>query len=429
MMNYLIQPSVLQGCITIPPSKSHTLRAILFASLAKGKSIIHNPLSSPDTHAMINACQLLGAHIIAENNRLTIFGTNGKPSVAVNTIIDAGNSGQVLRFITAVAALSSETTVITGDHSISTNRPIAPLINALSKLNVSTIFINNNDYAPVRIKGPLQGGITYLDGEDSQPVSGLLIACAFANKSTTIHVKNPGELPWIDLTLDWFKRLGIAYQQQGYTNYLIQGNAAYDGFEYTVPGDFSSCAFPLVAALITQSEITLDNLNMHDSQGDKEFISILQEMGAIINIDHSKLQIHIKKASKFFGKKINLNNCIDAVPIFAVMSCFAETETIIHGAAIARKKESNRLFAITQELTKLGADIAEHTDGLIIKPSQLTGANTNSHNDHRIAMALTVAGLSAKGKTRINDIECIQKSYPNFLHSLKLLGAKIEVCS
>lgn len=425
-MRYHIKPSTLQGSVTIPSSKSHTLRAILFASLADGESTIHRYLTSPDTNAMIHACKLLGAHINDENDPLTIVGTHGK-LITPENIIDAGNSGQVLRFIAAVSALTSGYTVITGDRSIRTQRPIQPLLDGLNQLGVFAVSAKNNGQAPIIIKGPLCGGETTLNGEDSQPVSGLLIASAFAENKTTIHVKNPGEKPWINLTLNWFKRLGIAYQHHDHILYEVAGNSVISGFDYTVPGDFSSCAYPLAAAIVTNSEIILNNLDMNDIQGDKEIITLLQEMGASIEANSSQRTLHVKKSNKLVGKKIDVNHIIDAVPILAVIACFTESETIIEGAEIARKKESDRLFVITHELQKMGANITEFNDGLIIKPSQLKGANVQSHNDHRIAMSLCVAALAAQGDSVIENCNCIAKSYPNFAASLQKLGVQIEV--
>jgi len=190
-MHYRINASFLNGHITIPPSKSHTLRAILFASLAKGESTIYNYLHSPDTTVMINACRQLGAEIDIDVNKLHIVGTAGKPQLPAN-VIDAGNSGQVLRFISAIAALIPGYTILTGDHSIRTNRPIQPLLDGLQKLNVFAVSTKDDGYAPVIIKGPLQPGKTFLHGEDSQPVSGLLIAAAFSQGPTFIQVKRHG---------------------------------------------------------------------------------------------------------------------------------------------------------------------------------------------------------------------------------------------
>jgi 3-phosphoshikimate 1-carboxyvinyltransferase len=203
-MDYLIKTSSLHGHISVPPSKSHTLRAILFAALADGVSHIHNYLPSPDTNAMIHACRLLGASIDIHDSSLQIAGVAGKPQ-APKDIIDAGNSGQVLRFIGAIAGLIPAYTVITGDHSIRTSRPVQPLLDGLNGLNVFAVSTKGDQHAPIIIKGPIQPGSTTLNGEDSQPVSGLLIAAAFAPGITEIHVNNPGETPWIELTLDWLR--------------------------------------------------------------------------------------------------------------------------------------------------------------------------------------------------------------------------------
>lgn len=425
-MYHKVKKSRLAGEITIPPSKSHTLRAILFASFANGQSKIYNFLPSPDTNAMVNACTLLGATIRINDLRqeIIIIGNSGKLT-RPRELINAGNSGQVLRFIAAVSALTNDYVSITGDNSLKTNRPIQPLIDGLTGLGV--FAKSTNGFAPVIVKGPLQGGITTLDGEDSQPVSGLLIASAFARNKTYINVLNPGEKPWVDLTLAWFTRLGINFERQGYTHYVMHGNSTIEGFEYMVPGDFSSCAFPLVAALITNSEITLCNLDLNDCQGDKALIYVLQTMGANICINSQQKKVHVKKSNYFAGKEINVNNFIDALPILTVIACFAKTETIITGAAIARKKESNRCAVIANELKKMGAQVIEHEDGLIITPSQLKGAKVISHRDHRIAMALMVAGLASEGETIVDDPKCIEKSYPNFVKNLQGIGASIEI--
>lgn len=423
-MNYRVRPSQLQGFLTVPSSKSHTLRAILFASMARGQSLIRNYLPSPDTQAMIRACELLGAQITVTPSLLTIQGVDGQPSTPTD-VIDAGNSGQVLRFVAAVAALTPGYAVLTGDESIRTLRPVQPLLDGLSALGVLAVSTQENGAAPIIVKGPLQGGSTILDGADSQPVSALLIAAAFAKQPTVITVSNPGEKPWIDLTLDWLQRLGIAYQRKGYTQYTIAGNAQITGFEYSVPGDFSSCAFPLAAAVITGSELSLYNLDMQDVQGDKVLIKILQELGANIEIDHEKKSLHVRPSKRLIGKNLDINACIDALPILAVLACFAQGPTVLTGAAIARKKESDRIAAISQALQAMGAKIVEYEDGMEIEPAVLHGVQVPSFSDHRIAMALAVAGLGAQGETIIENTSCVAKSYPNFLTAMQQLGARI----
>lgn len=415
-----ISPSTLKGEITVPPSKSHTLRAIVFASFAKGKSIIERPLDSPDTEAMILAMQQLGAHIICNQDRLEIEGFC-EPKVP-DDVIQCGNSGQVLRFVGAIAGLLPQFTILTGDHSIRHHRPVLPLLDGLSQLGASAYSARGDGLAPIMIKGPLTSNYAKIDGADSQPVSGLLIASAFAPHPITIDVINPGEKPWVAVTLDWFRKLGISYQDTG--SYQMQGSSKIEPFQYRVPGDFSSAAFPIVAALITNSELIVHNLDMTDIQGDKAIVPILQKMGAKITIEDKKIILH--KNSELQGSKIDINDCIDALPILAVISCFAKTPTLIFNGAIARKKESDRISCITNELRKMGAIIEEKPDGVMIYPSVLKGAHVESNSDHRLALSLSVAALAAIGESEISGFESSLKTYPTFVSDFVNIGANIR---
>ena len=250
MSRYVVKKSNLKGEIIVPPSKSHTLRSILFGALGCGKSTVHNYLQSSDTQAMIEACRLLGAAIDVTPERIEIVGTKGKIDHAED-VINAGNSGIVLRFCAAIGALSSNPIVITGDHSIRHQRPMKPLLEGLAQLGVSVSSMRGDGFAPIILKGPLKSGKATIFGEDSQPVSALLIAAAFAEGPIELNVRNAGEKPWVALTLDWFDRLGISYENHAFESYRLPGNSRYDGFDYVVPGDFSSAAFPIAAALIT----------------------------------------------------------------------------------------------------------------------------------------------------------------------------------
>lgn len=428
MSHYLVKKSSLKGVITIPSSKSHTLRAILFGAMGDGKTFIHQYLPSSDTQAMIAACRLLGVSINISPETLEIQGIKGCIG-ACEDVISAGNSGIVLRFLSALGSLGSLPIVVTGDHSIRHQRPMKALLNGLNQLGVFATSMRGDGYAPVIIQGPMQGGKVVIAGEDSQPISALLIASAFAKHPTEIYVKNPGEKPWIALTLDWFDRLGITYEHHDYSYYKIMGNSLYQGFTYTVPGDFSSSAFPLAAALITSSELTLKNIDMEDIQGDKELIGILQKMGANIEIDAQNKTLSVKKGPILTGISIDLNSCIDAITILAVIACFAKGTTHIYNAAIAKQKECNRITCITKELKKMGADITETEDGVIIKQSFLKGSDLYSYEDHRMAMSLTVAALGAVGESRISSVQCVSKTFPTFMSDFNLLGACIEVSS
>lgn len=374
----------------VPPSKSHSMRALLFGAMADGESRIENLLDSPDVRAMIKACEALGAELHWENKVLVMHG--GRPSDRDRTI-NAANSGQVLRFIGALAALSSSQTIITGDQSV-LKRPLKPLISALEQLGGCA------SGPPLCVRGPIQPGTARLSGEDSQPVSALLMATPFLDGPTELIVDNPGEQSWIDLTLSWLQRLGFSVTHENYSHYRIEPGR-HSGFSYRVPADFSSAAYPLVAALLTGREITLKGLDFDDVQGDKRLFSVLEEMGTPLR-----------------GIEIDLNEMIDMVTLLAVIGCCAEGTTRLYNGAIARKKECDRIAAICCELKKMGAKIEEREDGLVVSQSRLRGARVKSYGDHRMAMALHIAGMVAEGETEIEGKECVNKSYPNFFEEI-----------
>lgn len=426
MSSYIVKKSSLCKSISIPPSKSQTLRAILFGALARGKSVIHRYLPSPDTKAMIRAIRLLGAKVQEEPTHLTIEGISGELS-EVQDVIYAGNSGILLRFMTAICALSPLYSAITGDESIREQRPMQALLDGLNQLGAWAVSSRQNSLAPILIRGPLKGGRALIDGKDSQPVSAMLIASAFAKFPIEITVRDPGELPWIQMTLDWFDRLKISYENFHFKKYRLKGNSLYDGFEYTVPGDWSSAAFPIAAALIAQSEIAIRNLDIYDVQGDKKLLSILKEMGAETEMDIKSKTLLVKKGSELKGMEIDINDCIDSITILAVLACFAKGTTRIKNASIAKSKECDRIACISKELKKMGADITALEDGLLIQPSKLKGARVFSYNDHRMAMSLAVAGLASEGETQIESIKCVEKTFPSFAQDFNRLGANIKV--
>lgn len=425
MNRFFIKKSSLNGTVAIPPSKSQTLRAILFASLADGTSIIRNPLASPDTSVMIETCRHLGAKIVCYSDHLVIEGTKGKID-CTEDVLQAGNSGIVLRFCTAIGALGSRPVVITGDYSIRHHRPMNDLMRGLSQLGVSIQSMRGDDFAPIILQGPQKAGRAILSGEDSQPVSALLISSAFVNGTTEIEVQNPGEKPWIDLTLDWLKRLGVVFEAKNYSRYIIHGKCAYQGFEYNVPGDLSTAAFPVVAALITGSTLSLSNVDLSDSQGDKEFFNVLKRMGAIIEYDAENQMMTVHPSPILKGVKVDVNDFIDALPILSVISCFANSETIITNADIAKQKECNRPEKLVQELSKMGANIQETPEGIVIRPSALKCATLLSHHDHRMALSLTIAGLAVDGETSVEAVQCISKTFPSFLQDFQRIGANIR---
>ena len=415
-LNITIKPeSFVRQQVAVPPSKSHTMRAIHFASLASGISVIDNYLHSPDTRAMLAAWQSFGAKIKQTKSQLIVTGCAGAPRVPTD-IIDVGNSGQVLRFLAPIAALLDKPVIFTGDHSIKNNRPSYPTVTALQQLGVAQCACLNDLHPPLIIQGPLQdvAEIT-MPAQDSQPVSGLMMALLFSElKRIKVNLVAAGERPWLDLTFDWLDRLGLSYQREAYQNFSMSGLQALQAFHYTVPGDFSSMAFPLAAALITGQGLEITGLDFADSQGDSCVLEILTSMGAQLQQLDSRLIV--ASGAKLVGRVIDVNHCIDALPILAAIACYASGETRIMGGAIARQKESDRIVAMHSELSKLGAVVTELEDGLIIQGGLglAGGVTVHSHQDHRIAMSLAVAALGAQAPVTISDSACIAKSYPGF---------------
>lgn len=388
--------------------------------LAKGKTTIYNYLPSPDTFAMIDAIKSYGVNTHIFKGKIEITGLGGKLNPPKD-IIDAQNSGIILRFIGAIAALNNTFSIITGDSSIKKNRVIFPLIDGLRQLNVYAESLNGDGRPPIIVKGPIKPNKISIDGEDSQPVSALLIASAFSNGPTEILVKSPGEKPWVDLTLSWFDRFDIKYQNNNYTHYKIQGGSKIKAFDITIPPDFSSITFPIVGALITNSEITINNIDFNEHGGDKKFIEGIEKIGAKIGIDKSHKTLKVLKNSTLIGRELDINDYIDALPILGVLACFCEGKTYLKNAKMAQFKESNRIAAITSELKKMGAKIEAKEDGIVIEKSSLKGNEVNSFGDHRIAMSLCIAALGAKNSTKITNTDCIKKSYPTFFEDLKKL--------
>lgn len=431
MKNFFVKKSNMAGEVLVPSSKSQTMRAILFGSLSKGKSKIKNFLKTDDILAFIEGCKKFKAKIEIKKNNLEIIGTGRKVFLKKDDILDVKNSGIALRFLTSIYSLSDKKITITGDESIRTNRPIKPLIDALTSLNVDIRSVNKNNFAPIEIKGPaISKKIIKIDGSDSQYVSSILILSSLLNNQTEINVFNPKEKPWVSLTLNWLDKMGVNVENQKFEKFIITPPGKFDrkafrGFEYTVPTDFSSILFPIAAALITKSDITIKNVIFDDLQKDQRTIEIFKKLKANIFIDNEKNEIKVEKSDLKGDLEIDVDDFIDSIPILATIGCFNKGRLTLKNGSNARNKESNRISAIVKELKKMDAKIVEKEDGLIVEGSNLKGAKVYSHKDHRIAMSLIVAALGVEKPSEIEDVLCIDKTYPGFKNDFKSLGCAI----
>ncbi len=421
-MKLIIEPSNLNGEINIPASKSHTIRAVFIASLADGVSEVINPLESADGLSAVEACRCFGAKIEELDNKWIVHGTGGNIRAA-KKIIDVGNSGTTARFCTGSASLGKDLITITGDDQ-TRKRPMQSLIDALNNLGADIKSIENNGRLPISVKGRLKGGKTEVSGMTSQFISSLLINCPLSDGDSEIHVKDLNEKPYVGMTMWWLNKQGIVYKEENLERFFIKGKQSYKPFKETVPADFSSATFFLCAGAITNSMITLKGLDMNDTQGDKRVVNILKDMGANINLTEKGIEV---KGGNLRGMEIDMNDIPDALPAMSVVGCIAEGKTILRNVPQARIKETDRIAVMREELSKMGADIEELPDGLIIRKSKLRGAKVSGHSDHRAVMSLSVAGLIAEGRTEIETAEAVNITFPDFIDLMKNSGAKIKL--
>jgi len=416
------------GEIFIPGSKSHTIRALSAALMAKGISILKNPLVSDDTISCLNAIQKLGAEVSEVYNGddliWKINGTDGKLINLTEEIIDLGNSGTSLRLLTGLASTGNTKISFDGDASLQ-GRAMGPLILALEKLGVKTVA-SQEGKSPLAVRGPILGGKTTINGQTSQFISSLLFSTPLAKTDTEINITNINEKPYIEMTLDWLDFLGIKYKcKPDLSQFTIRGNQSYKAFERTIPADFSTGTFGLAAAAVTGGKLKIHNLDFTDRQGDKEVFDYFERMG--MRVDKQDTCVNVYREGKLYGDiEINLNSTPDALPAMAVVSCYADGKITLGNVPHARFKETDRIAAMTKELKKMGADIEELKDGMIIKGSKLHGAKVNGYNDHRIIMALAIAGMGASGETIIKNAEAISVTYPDFIKDFQKVGASIE---
>ena len=421
-MKIKVNKSTLNGIISVPSSKSHTIRAIAIATVADGRSKIYNPLISEDASAALDAAKLLGAKVSVADGLWKIDGTGGDIIKNAN-VIDMQNSGTSLRIFAGLAATANFKITFDGDSSLRT-RPMNPLLHALEKLGVN--ISSTDGRCPLTISGPVTGGRTTVEGTSSQFLTSLLIALPLAEQDSYIKVIGLNERPYVEMTLDWLCREGIQIEYPEDMSYFkIKGNQQYPPFETTIPADFSTAAFPLAAAVLTQGNITIRDLDFSDHQGDKAVFEFMSTMGA--DIVKNKNMTKISAKNRLQGKTFDLNATPDALPIMSVTGALSDGVTALENCPQARIKETDRIKCMSCELRKMGAKITELEDGMIIESSELHGAEVESYGDHRIAMALTIAGMCASGETVINGAEAAAVTYPSFVKDFKKLNADITI--
>ena len=427
-MKIKIKPSILNGTIEIPPSKSYSHRAVIAAALAEGgkKSTIDNLKFSVDITTTTDIMENWGAKIKRFESALEIIGNDGKV-VPKDKYVQCNESGSTIRFLIPIGITDENELIFDGKGKL-VDRPLDSYYRIFDKQGI--FYKNENGKLPLTVNGKLKAGNYEIDGNiSSQFITGLLYALPLLDGDSKLTInKNLESKGYIDLTLEILKLAGIEIVNNNYKSFDIKGNQIYNPFDYTVEGDYSQVAFWIVAGIISanlDNEVKCLHVNKNSLQGDREIIEIVERMGASFEIFDDYV---IVKPSKTKGTVIDISQCPDIGPILTVLGALSEGETRIINGERLRIKESDRITSIKTELNKLGANVAEEGDSLIIQGVEgfKGGVTVNSWNDHRIAMSLAIASTRCEKEIILEEAESVRKSYPHFWDDFVKMGGKIE---
>lgn len=415
----IVKPSGVSGSVAIPPSKSMTHRALILAALADGRSTIRNPLTADDTEATLRVLTELGV----ETRRRNEWEVRGSQLHTPLKTLDCGESGTTLRFMTAVCALVDGDCRLIGGPSLS-SRPMGSLLDALNQIGVRSE--SRGGLSPVTIRGigKIHGGNTYLPGDvSSQFVSALLTVAPLAEDPVEITLTTRLESrPYVAMTIDAMRAFGVEAEHTPDLTRLTSPLRSYKATKVTVEGDWSSASYLLAAGALA-GEVRVTGLNLASSQADKAIIAILREMGADVRTCGDSIAV---KSSKLRGIEVNLSDYPDLFPIVSALCAAAEGTSRLTGLARLRFKESDRVAAMVEGLTRMDTEVRFDADSVTIRGGRIRGAEIDPWGDHRIAMSLAVLALRAEGETKIEDGGCVSKSYPGFWGDLTTLGGRQE---
>lgn len=415
-MERYFDPSKLNGTVRAPSSKSMTQRAIAAALLAEGESVIRNPSYCDDSLAAMSIAVGLGARVEPEPGILRI---TGSPELK-ETKLNCGESGLAIRMFSPIAALYHTEITLSGAASLK-KRPMGMIEEALNQLGAQCK--TSEGFLPISIKGPLKGGRCEIDGSvSSQLLTGLLMALPLADNDSEIKVNNLKSAPYIDMTVDILKSFGVEVFNHGYELFTIPGKQKYRTSGYEVEGDWSGGAFLLVAGAIN-GHLRVSGLNYNSLQSDKSIINALDSAGVRISITDNYIEV---KASELQSFIFDATHSPDLFPPLVTLATYCSGTSKIKGVTRLVHKESNRAEALREEFAKIGIKIEIRDDIMFITGGKPEGAHVESHEDHRIAMAMAVAALKSDGRIYLRDSQCVAKSYPDFYRDMKVLGAIIH---
>ena len=421
-----VKPGAVAGGIRAPASKSVTQRALLLAAQAEAPCTLQNALLADDTHAMMATLLALGARIHldtdSEEATLRFLPADLRPP---RQALDLGGSATALRLLVATCARLAVPVTLGGNASLRT-RPQGPLMAALHALGGRVASAAG--CAPLTVQGPLRpGSVALPSGTSSQVASALALSLPFLPGDSTLRLGLPvASFPYLHLTLQCARRFGIELPVEETPRDLgvrVKGGQRPLGTRLAVEGDWSAAAFPLAAAAVSGGRVRVSGLDPQSLQGDCRVVELLAAFGA-----RTKMTLDGAEAeggALTSPGPLDVSETPDLFPVLAVVAAASRGTTAFTGAAALRGKESDRIAAMAEGLRRMGIETKERPDGLVVTGGALRGAEVASHGDHRVHMAFVVAGLAARGATRVEDPGCVTKSYPSFHRDLEALGAPL----
>jgi 3-phosphoshikimate 1-carboxyvinyltransferase len=419
--------------VRIPGSKSITNRALPLAALAEGETTLTGVLFADDTWQMMSALQTLGYELKMDQagRTVTIVGRGREiPAFPGAMTLTCGNSGTTIRFLTAMLTLAIGEYVLDGVARMR-QRPIDQLVDQLKVLGAEITYDLRSGYPPIRLrsKGLAGGGCQFSDAKSSQYISAVLMAAPLAMSPVTVSLLGPvTSEPYVVMTLRMMEQFGVAvhmHDQCGQTASraiaVPVGSYRSQPMGYAIEPDASNASYFLAAAaLVPESSVTIEGLGRKSLQGDVAFAEVLHQMGANRTFTDDSVTISMPLQGKLHGIDIDMNKIPDMVQTLAVVALFANGQTTIRNVWNLRVKETDRLAALENELKKLGADVQTGLDWIAITPPPggVRPASIATYDDHRMAMAFSVAGLKVRG-VRIEDPGCTAKTYPEFFSDLR----------
>nr|WP_290961492.1 3-phosphoshikimate 1-carboxyvinyltransferase [Fibrobacter sp.] len=406
------------GEVYLPGSKSITNRVLLISALAEGNTRLHNLLKSDDTRYMGDALCKLGGDIVFTDDfsKAYVVGSGAPISIAPQVQdLFLGNAGTAMRSLCAALTLGEGSVLLHGEERMK-ERPIRDLVDALRSIGADISYEESEGYPPVRIHAHgLKGGEVSVRGNiSSQYLTALLICAPYCE--TPLHIHVDGELisaPYILLTLDVMRRFGIDVKHDGLTDFYVPKGVYRSPGDYYVEGDASSASYPLAAAAIAKGKVRVLGVGRDSIQGDVGFTDVLRKMGAKVELGPDWIECD-GSGCELHGMELDLNDIPDAAMTVAVLALFAKGATNIRGIASWRVKETDRIAAIAAELRKVGAEVRETSDSILITPpQQLVGATIETYNDHRMAMCFSLVALGGV-PIKIMDPACVNKTYPSY---------------